>query len=46
MASFRASESIARSRSSGFTGANPNPQFPMTTDVTPCQPEIEQYGSQ
>ena len=28
------------------TGAKPNPQLPMTTEVTPCQLEIEQYGSQ
>ncbi len=33
-----------RSRSAGFTGAKPKPQLPSTTDVTPCQPEIVQYG--
>jgi hypothetical protein len=46
MASLRVIESMARSRSSGLTGAKEKPQLPMTTDVTPCQPEIEQYGSQ
>ena len=46
MASLRVIVSIARSRSSGRTGAKPNPQLPITTDVTPCQPEIVQYGSQ
>ena len=30
----------------GCTGAKPKPQLPITTDVTPCQPESEQYGSQ
>ncbi len=38
-------ESIARSRALGLTGAKPKPQLPSTTDVTPCQPEIVQYGS-
>jgi hypothetical protein len=38
--------SIARSRISGFIGAKPKPQLPITTDVTPCQLEIVQYGSQ
>ena len=46
IASLRVIDSIERSRSSGRTGANPKPQLPMTTDVTPCQPESEQYGSQ
>ena len=46
MASVRVMVSIERSRKSGFTGAKPKPQFPNTTDVTPCQPEIVQYGSQ
>ena len=27
-------------------GANPNPQLPSATDVTPCHPESVQYGSQ
>jgi len=31
---------IARSVSSGFTGAKPKPQLPMTTEVMPCHPEI------
>ena len=39
MASLRSMVSMARSRKSGFTGANPKPQLPMATDVTPCQPE-------
>ena len=38
-ASLRAIVSMARSWSSVRTGANPNPQLPMTTEVTPCQPE-------
>ena len=46
MASLRDSDSRARSKSLLNTGANPKPQFPMVTDVTPCQPPIEQYGSQ
>ena len=46
MASVRVMVSMERSRKSGFTGAKPNPQLPSTTEVTPCQPEIVQYGSQ
>ena len=46
MASVRTIVSIERSRKSGLQGAKPNPQLPSTTDVTPCQPEIVQYGSQ
>ena len=46
IASVRTMVSIARSRESGCTGAKPNPQFPMTTLVTPCHPDNEQYGSQ
>ncbi len=46
IASLRVIDSIDRSRSSGSTGANPKPQLPITTDVTPCQPDSEQYGSQ
>ncbi len=45
-ASLRLTVNIARSRASGLTGAKEKPQLPITTDVTPCQPEIEQYGSQ
>ena len=45
-ASLRAIVSMARSWSFGFTGAKPKPQFPMTTEVTPCHPEIEHHGSQ
>ena len=45
-ASLRSSVSIARSRSSGATGAKPKPQLPITTDVTPCQPDIVHHGSQ
>ena len=44
IASVRVIVSIERSRKSGRTGAKPNPQLPSTTDVTPCQPEIVQYG--
>ena len=46
MASVRTIVSIERSRKSGLHGANPKPQLPSTTDVTPCQLEIEHHGSQ
>ena len=39
MASTRTMLSMARSRSSGATGAKPKPQLPITAEVTPCQPE-------
>ena len=42
IASFRERASIARSASLACTGANPNPQFPIVTEVTPCQLAIEQ----
>ena len=42
----RVIDSMAGSRSSGATGAKPNPQLPIATEVMPCQPEIVQYGSQ
>ena len=45
-ASLRSRVSIDLSRCSGCTGAKPKPQLPMTTEVTPCQPDIVQYGSQ
>jgi hypothetical protein len=45
-ASFRERLSIARSRSSGRHGAKPKPQLPMTTLVTPCQPDMVHQGSQ
>ena len=37
--SVRSMRSMARSRSSGWTGAKPKPQLPMATVVTPCQPD-------
>ncbi len=46
IASVRTIVSIARSASCLRTGAKPKPQLPITTDVTPCQPEIVRYGSQ
>ena len=46
MASTRVIDCIIRSRISGRTGAKPNPQLPMTTEVTPCHPDSVQYGSQ
>ena len=46
MASVRVMVNMARSRSSGATGANPKPQLPITIEVTPCQPDSVQYGSQ
>ena len=45
-ASLRVSESMVRSRSSGLQGAKPKPQLPMTTLVTPCQPDMVHHGSQ
>ena len=33
---------IVRSWSAARTGANPNPQFALTTVVTPFSPELEQ----
>ena len=45
-ASFRDTVSIARSWSSGRHGAKPKPQLPITTLVTPCQPDIVHHGSQ
>ena len=45
-ASLRETVSMARSRSSGRQGANPNPQLPMTTLVTPCQLDMVHHGSQ
>ena len=44
--STRVIESMARSRSSARIGANPKPQLHATNEVTPCQPAMEQYGSQ
>jgi hypothetical protein len=46
IASLRVIVSIERSLSSGLTGANPKPQLPITIEVTPCQLDILQYGSQ
>jgi hypothetical protein len=37
---------MARSRSASRIGANPKPQLHATSDVTPCQPAMLQYGSQ
>ncbi len=45
IASLRVMESMARSRWCGGMGANPKPQLPSTTDVTPCQPPIVHHGS-
>ena len=45
-ASFRERLSMVRSRSSGLQGAKPKPQLPMTTLVTPCQPDMVHHGSQ
>ena len=36
---------ISQSRSDGRAGANPTPQLPITTVVTPCQPDGETSGS-
>ena len=46
IASTRVMDCMARSRAPSATGAKPNPQLPRTTDVTPCQPDIVQWGSQ
>ncbi len=45
MASVRVMVSIERSRKSGLHGAKPKPQLPSTSEVTPCHPEMVQYGS-
>ena len=37
---------ISQARSLARAGAKPTPQLPMTTVVTPCQPEGETSGSQ
>jgi hypothetical protein len=42
IASTRVIDSMARSRSSGCTGAKPKPQLPIATEVMPCQLEIVQ----
>ena len=44
--SVRVIVNIERSRNSGFTGAKPKPQLPITSEVTPCQLDMVQYGSQ
>ena len=46
IASIRVMLCIARSRSSTRHGAKPKPQLTMATEVTPCQPDMVQYGSQ
>ncbi len=45
-ASLRDRLSMARSRWSGWQGAKPKPQLPITTLVTPCQPDMVHQGSQ
>lgn len=45
-ASLRDRLNMARSRSAGLQGAKPKPQLPITTLVTPCQPDIVHHGSQ
>ena len=37
---------MSHSCSSGFAGANPTPQLPITTVVTPCQVDGVSSGSQ
>ena len=37
---------ISQSRRAGSAGAKPTPQLPMTTVVTPCQPDGVISGSQ
>ena len=37
---------ISQSWRSGAAGANPTPQLPTTTVVTPCQPDGVRNGSQ
>ena len=37
---------MSQARSVSRAGANPTPQLPMTTVVTPCQPEGDTSGSQ
>ncbi len=43
--STRLSICSSQSRSSGFDGANVNPQLPVSTVVTPCQEDGDAVGS-
>ena len=45
MSSTDSITSAMYSMSSVFTGANVTPQLPITTEVTPCQHELEPMGS-
>ncbi len=44
MSSTPSISSISHWRRSGLAGAKPTPQLPITTVVTPFQPEGERYG--
>ena len=46
MSSARSRLRITRSLSDSAQGANVNPQFPMTAEVTPCHAELVPSGSQ
>ncbi len=46
MSSTPSMSSISQSRLAGSTGAKPTPQLPITTVVTPCQPDGASSGSQ
>ena len=46
MSSTPSMSPMSHSRSAARAGANPTPQFPVTTVVTPCQPDGETSGSQ
>ena len=46
MPSTLSSVRSTRSRCAGRVGATPKPQFPITTEVTPCQGEMVSMRSQ
>ena len=46
MSSTPSMSSMSQSWRSGAAGANPTPQLPMTTVVTPCHDDGVRYGSQ
>ena len=46
MSSTPSMSPISQDSLPGLTGANPTPQFPITTDVTPCQKDGVNSGSQ
>ena len=45
MSSTPSMREMVHARSASRTGANPTPQFPMTTVVTPCAADVSRTGS-